>query len=272
MSEPKRLADGAGDAFERELIVAARSETGNELALRRTVTAMTTTAVVGGSTAATAGMLAARGAGVAVGLAKWFVLGVTAGLVVVAGGQQLHPRSGAVVRGIHTTAVRASGSSPARDPENASHESTPPMPSLAISAEPKRRANALGTQSIPAAPRAPNALEVDPVSPPIASNTLEAPPPPVSDALAAEVAVLQRARAAILERRASDALGAIDDYSRAFPTGVLAMEAAVLRIEALALSGDLERARRFGEAFLVAHPDTPDATRIRSLIGGGAGR
>ena len=44
-------------------------------------------------------------------------------------------------------------------------------------------------------------------------------------------------------------------------------EATVLRIEALAASGEKQAAARLGKAFLARDPNGPYARRVRSLIG-----
>ena len=44
-------------------------------------------------------------------------------------------------------------------------------------------------------------------------------------------------------------------------------EATVLRVEALVRAGDRSAAARVGNAFLAGNPQSPYATRIRSLLG-----
>jgi hypothetical protein len=51
----------------------------------------------------------------------------------------------------------------------------------------------------------------------------------------------------------------------------MAVEATVLRIEALAASGNQEAARKAGRAFLARHPKGPYAQRVSSLIGADRG-
>lgn len=74
----------------------------------------------------------------------------------------------------------------------------------------------------------------------------EAPTP--SDPLAAELALLEQARAA-LARDPAGALALLAAHARSFPTGVLAQEVAATRIEALCQHGDGAAARREAAAF-----------------------
>jgi TolA-binding protein len=94
--------------------------------------------------------------------------------------------------------------------------------------------------------------------------TISAPTPP-SRRLSEETAALDAARKALAEKDASGALQALDLYDRAFPSGFLAPEATVLRIEALAQRGDDEAALAAARAFLASHPASPHARRVRSI-------
>jgi hypothetical protein len=66
---------------------------------------------------------------------------------------------------------------------------------------------------------------------------------------------------------ASRALRALDDHDRRFAAGALGPEVLVLRIQALVLRGDRAAAARLGNAYLDAHPRSPHANRVRSLLG-----
>jgi len=61
------------------------------------------------------------------------------------------------------------------------------------------------------------------------------------------------------------ALRSLDEYERRFPSGALAPEAAVARIEATFASGDTTKGRALADAFLAAHPDSPLAKRVQRL-------
>jgi len=91
--------------------------------------------------------------------------------------------------------------------------------------------------------------------------------PASAPALAAELAALDAARSSLSHSDPSAALVALDGYSRDFPHGRLKMEAEVLRIGALAKSGQTDAARKRAEAFLRHHPDSVLASRVRSYAG-----
>jgi hypothetical protein len=64
------------------------------------------------------------------------------------------------------------------------------------------------------------------------------PPPPQTASLADEVAAIKRARTALLDKNARNALAALDDYERAHPSGAMSEEALALRVRADRLAGD----------------------------------
>jgi outer membrane protein assembly factor BamD (BamD/ComL family) len=83
-----------------------------------------------------------------------------------------------------------------------------------------------------------------------------------------ELVTLERARSALAAGEATRALSILDTYSAGFPRASMADEATVLRIQALALAGDMAAAHRVAEAFLASRPQSPYAAHIRSLLGG----
>jgi TolA-binding protein len=130
----------------------------------------------------------------------------------------------------------------------------------------------------PAAPKPTPALEQTDTVVPTEPSNVEAPaavpapraakPSPAASAdISGEIAAISVARAALDKGNARGALAALDHYQQDFPRGTLAPEATVLRIEALNVAGDRARAKSLGEAFLKAHPKSPHAQRVRSLIG-----
>jgi outer membrane protein assembly factor BamD (BamD/ComL family) len=124
--------------------------------------------------------------------------------------------------------------------------------------------------------------------PPVATVTAEAPadpppapatvapavrPPPSAAAktsLAEEVALVERARAALRAGDLAAASAALDARDERFSRGALAEESEVLRVELASASGDRARAERLGRAFLARHPSSPHASRVRQLAGGTA--
>jgi hypothetical protein len=81
-----------------------------------------------------------------------------------------------------------------------------------------------------------------------------------------EIAAITLARGALDKGNARAGLAALDRYQQDYAHGALAPEATVLRIEALLMAGERARAKSLGEAFLKAHPKSPHAQRVRSLI------
>ena len=65
---------------------------------------------------------------------------------------------------------------------------------------------------------------------------------------------------------ARDALARIREYDSRYPGGALGLEATVLRVEALLRAGERGKGRLSGERFVAQHPNSPYATRIRSLL------
>jgi outer membrane biosynthesis protein TonB len=113
-----------------------------------------------------------------------------------------------------------------------------------------------------------------PLEPPPATTTPDEPPatpttePIEVDAgrLAAEVAILDRARAALRDNDLQRARVALDEHTRDFAGGALVAEAALVRIEVSIRAGDRAAARRAASEFLTRFPRSPLVKRVRSLI------
>ena len=110
-----------------------------------------------------------------------------------------------------------------------------------------------------------------PAATPIPSST-SGPSPTLAPARAAgsladEVALLGEAKRALEAGRTTAALAAITTHERRFPRGVLAQEAAALRIEATARSGDVERAVSLSRVFEAHYPESPLRETVRSAAG-----
>lgn len=87
---------------------------------------------------------------------------------------------------------------------------------------------------------------------------------PARGRLTHELAALDAARATLADGDAKSALALLDIYGESFPHGRLALEAEVLRIDALARSGQREAARQRANAFLRRHPTSVLASRVRA--------
>lgn len=94
-----------------------------------------------------------------------------------------------------------------------------------------------------------------------------APAPATIDELPAETALLRRAQAALAAHTATsadDALAALDEHARRFPSGTLAEERDATRALALCAAGRVAEAQSAARSFLAAHPTSPLAHRVRS--------
>ena len=237
MSEPRRLWEESESATEQALLHAGRSYRSGRETRAKTLAALGiagTTAVVAGGTAS-ASLTGAKVTGTKLLAAKLLVIVSAAGAVSVAPivYRRLHEKGG------DRTVVTAPGGQP-RPIERAPLPAveTPPAPAV--------------TTAAPAVAEHPSAAG------------------PVS--LAQELAALDAARAAMATGDARGALSLLDGYAKTCPQGRLRLEAELLRIDALAKSGQSQAARRRAEAFLRRHPGSVLAARARGYLetlGGG---
>jgi hypothetical protein len=87
-----------------------------------------------------------------------------------------------------------------------------------------------------------------------------------ANSLGDEIALLDRASAALQQRAADQALGLLQVYARRFPHGRLVPEAEALQIEALGLQGDAARASEDAARFLHAYPQHPLSQRVQRWV------
>jgi hypothetical protein len=78
--------------------------------------------------------------------------------------------------------------------------------------------------------------------------------------------MLDQARSAIASMDAERALDLLARYTREFPAATLGLEATVLRIEALFLTGSPAAATSLGREFLATDPTSTHASRVRRLL------
>jgi hypothetical protein len=95
-------------------------------------------------------------------------------------------------------------------------------------------------------------------------------PPAPLRTLGAELARVDRARAALARGDALQALHELDGYERAFPARQLGLEASMLRMEAHLRRGDLIRARELARRILAAPVPPLHARRAREVLEGSA--
>ena len=120
------------------------------------------------------------------------------------------------------------------------------------------RGDAPGTGDAPAGATSEVALEPQRPEPPRRVK-------PELSALAAELDLLRRARAAIDAGDGDAALALLGEHARMFAGGQLQQDRDILRVEALCAEGDATRARAAAAAFLRDHPGSPHAARVRTI-------
>jgi hypothetical protein len=138
--------------------------------------------------------------------------------------------------------------------------SEPSSPSAALVPEPARdrrspapRGRVEGAGARAAAPAAPRAAAAE----------------DSGSTLAQELALLQRARRALNRNDARLALGIVQSLDERFPDGVLMEERAATRILSLCQLERKEEAREQGHRFLLDHPRSVYAERVRHSCAGG---
>jgi len=91
-----------------------------------------------------------------------------------------------------------------------------------------------------------------------------------TNALQEQVGLVDTARALVASGDPGGALRAIDAYDHRFPHGLLAEEASLLRIQALAARGDRGAAALLAQRFHAEHPRSVHTDKIRWLLGDGS--
>ncbi len=81
-----------------------------------------------------------------------------------------------------------------------------------------------------------------------------------------ELALVSTARSTFRARDLASCLEAVENYQRRFPSGLFAQEIAVIRIEALAASGEREKAHALAKDFLSSNAKSPYTQRVGSLL------
>jgi len=187
---------------------------------------------------------------------SWLVkLGVWVGvpLVVVAA---------LVLRGSTGTDARPA---PESDPSAAAFAPPTPSPGPPPSLAPSASSLALSIEDLPSVSDTPSASARALAKAPVAAGASSAEAPPGT--LADEVALLAKARAALVRGDGPGCLADLDTYARQFPRGALSLEASVLRIEALYTSGRRDEGRAAATAFLARNPNSAFSPRVRALVG-----
>lgn len=230
--DPERLINESSDGFERELLRAGRSDAMSAESRRAILGALG----VGGSLVA-AGTIAA-GVKASSGKGLLTALGITGVGAIGAVG---------VWAGVNLT-----------EPAH--------VPAPKVAPNPAPRALVVEPKPAPETPPV-EVVTPDAIEPPSKDAPAPRTPNTVSDPLSLELSAIESARAALARRDYARALRSLDEHRKRFPNARLMAEATVLRIEALAASGEKQAAARIGKAFLARDPNGPYARRVRSLLG-----
>jgi len=173
--------------------------------------------------------------------------------------------------------VAVSQTAPASVPSRGAPGAKPPAPasrSRAATTGAPRPVPAVTTEAPPTEPVPEIAAAPAPDTPapePTAEAATPAPAAP-SEApagpsrLAAEVALIDRARGGLGAGDYPAALAALAEYHRRFPRGDLDAEAEMVMIDIVIAQRDIARARTLGTEFLARFPRSPLAQRVRSLL------
>jgi hypothetical protein len=265
--DPPRLLGSSADPAVRAALAAGKNEQASALARAKALSLATTGSVGAGALAVNAGRAAAFGV-------KAKVLSSVVVLALVGGGA-------ATVLSRHesTASARASAAGPsamnASEHANAEVPTLPvppplaPAPTATTVADPPalRTANAL---EAPVAPRAP--VTVVPAASAVADRRdgrTSAPTPPSVGSRSrptTDVEAVELAQQSLRAGRPSDALAALDDFERGFPSSPLLAESTYLRASALSAAGAHDAARTTAKRFLERRPDSVYAPRMRELV------
>jgi hypothetical protein len=284
MNDPRRLRDEDND-ITRALLRAGRPWAPRPARQRAIAAATSIVATTGVTATAAGGALAKAGA---VAALKWMGIagvvaatGVGAAVAFRSDGRMLGSRAAVVAPSGTTTESQSRSARPAPvgafEPTGTTNPLSPSEPVLAAASPiDARPATPPANIESPSQPRSSSASVRAPG--PRSPFAPAAPPPPASlakavaaqvtgpEAIAEEASVLGQVNAAITAGAPARALSLLDGYTVRFPNPSLGAEAQVLRIEALARSGDAITARRVGDAFLAANPQSPYRARVRGVL------
>jgi hypothetical protein len=244
VNDPPRLIGGSND-FERSLLGAWDTRQPDDAARARTVAALGVGVVaLSAGTAAASGSIAPKAMLVSSALMKW--VGIGAGVAATVG-----------VVGYASYSRLVAPASPAAAvvvPPLPSATATPLTPEV-----PRREApsspqdDSLSFEPVPAAPA--RAVAPRPASAPATPSTLDD-----------EVYAIDQARRALTAGNAAAALQLVDAYDAKYPGGALVQESTEIRIEGLFRTGKRPAATKLANRFLAAHPESPYAREIRTLM------
>jgi len=239
MSDPQRLADDDVTALEQALLAAGRSYGSSASARTKTLAAL---GVAGSAT-----LLAGTAQAVPLGTLAKLTWGKILAAVSLAGAAAAVPGYYAWQHHQAAQTALSSAATPGVVVARPAQAAATPEPVLALAARPADE-QVKGEPQWPTA-TAPARATVRPAT------------------LGHELSTLDAARGMLARGDASGALARLDRYAHAYPHGRLALEAEVLRIDALDAAGRPDAARARAQAFLDRHPHSVLAARVRTRLG-----
>jgi hypothetical protein len=289
VSDPKRLL-GTGSDFERAVLGSALGDEAPPHLRKKLVVALGVGgAAVGTSTAAGAAAATTTKWIASMGLGKMVaVAAVSGGLIVGVAATAKHVEASRA-RAVASARLAEATIAPRRGPFAATLSGNPAAPSATAAPHESAPLGEAFPPSAPSAapstPSAPASLSMRPSrarpleravltpSPVVAATPtppMPAPAPARSDALLGELALLDRANAAMQIGDVSTALARLDEHDATYSAGPLAAESLALRIEAHAARKDAARVRELVDAFAARYPGHPYTHRLRALVRNGA--
>ncbi len=266
------------DEFEVSLLRSADADTPAPDAVKKAALALgvPTALLSATSTAsATAGVVTA-------GIGKSFAIGLIAGALLsggVAGARLYLEPSPAPQRlgASHGTGAQPPVAAKALPPTFAAppaevRDPAPPAPGATAPSKPRQPLAEPLAPEAPAPALAPAVATFEVSEASTSAPALSALPPTpsaVAPSLALEIAELDRARTLLAAGQARPAIVVLDGYTARFPSGVLALEAGLLRVEAELARGNRAAAERLGGEIVQRHPGTRYARKVTSLLSGG---
>jgi len=212
--------------------------------------------------------LAAIGAGAVLGIGAGAGTASSVGSAVRVAGLA---RWSAVMKWLSAAAIGAGVASTAlvlhRHPKAAAAVSSPSPsvaapPAAALAATPATATAVTEATSVPSVEQAPKAVASAPARSDGASSARE-----TKETLAAEIRLIDEARARLRAGDAPGSLAALADYDRLVGRGgSMRTEATVVRIEALQASGDSARASALAERFLSKNPSSAYADYVKRIL------
>jgi hypothetical protein len=266
MTDPRRLCE-AGTELEARLLESAMGDAPRKGLDRKVHVALGIggLALGAGTTSTTAAAAASKAAPFlgSLGLAKWTgILIVGTGTVVgaaVVHGHAHDPASHAQTPTSATVTARAA---------RAGDDTRPAAPAIDIPAPPAP----LPAPPVPAPAEArstsSSARYLAPASPSSAVSTAATSTPQKAPGpeLAAQLAMLDRARTALASDDTQLALTTLDRYDLEYPNGDLAPESLAVRVETYSRRHDDVKVRELGERFLSRYPTHPRAALVATMM------